>query len=58
MLAAGDRISFSAVARQAGVSTCSPTPPGVRGQIDTAIAQQADDGHPRTSTGIRRRIAN
>lgn len=47
MLAAGDHISFSAVVRRAGVSTWLTYAPGVREQIHTAIARQADDGRPR-----------
>ena len=43
MLTAGDPISFSAVARRAGVSTWLTYAPGVREQIDTAIAQHCGD---------------
>lgn len=43
MLAAGDPISFSAVARRAGVSTWLTYAPGVREQIDTAIARHCGD---------------
>lgn len=46
MFAAGDHISFAAVARRAGVSTWLTYAPGVREQIDTAIAQQTNDGQP------------
>ena len=43
MLAAGDPISYTSVARRAGVSTWLAYAPGVREQIDTAIAQQTND---------------
>lgn len=48
MLAAGEGISFAAVARRAGVSSWLCYAPGVREQIDTAIAQQTH--HNRRSS--------
>jgi len=43
MLAAGDQISYTWVARRAGVSTWLAYAPGVREQIDTVITQQTND---------------
>jgi hypothetical protein len=42
MLAAGDEISYTSVARRAGVSTWLAYAPGVREQIDSAITQQTN----------------
>ncbi len=54
MLAAGDQISYTSVARRAGVSTWLAYAPGVREQIDTAVAEQTnDDKRPAPSESSR-----
>lgn len=57
MLAAGEHISFSGVARRAGVSTWLTYAAGVREAIEIAIAQQAREGQtplaPETSAALR-----
>ena len=57
MLAAGEHISFASVARRTGVSTWLTYAPGVREQINTAIAQQAGDNSspsaPESTAAVR-----